>query len=70
MPPTQFKLNTGAEIPAMGFGTWQDEKAQEDAVVEAIKAGYRHIDTAVMLVLGFLFFRPANAQTDTGQKNM
>lgn len=32
----------------MGFGTWQDEKAQEDAIVEAIKAGYRHIDTAVM----------------------
>lgn len=50
--PTRFKLNTGAEIPAMGFGTWQDEKAQEDAIVEAIKAGYRHIDTAVMWVLG------------------
>ncbi|RMJ25279.1 aldehyde reductase AKR1 [Aspergillus sp. HF37] len=46
--PTRFKLNTGAEIPAMGFGTWQDEKAQEDAIVEAIKAGYRHIDTAVI----------------------
>lgn len=44
--PTQFKLNTGAEIPAIGFGTWQDEQAQEDAVTEALKAGYRHIDTA------------------------
>lgn len=43
---SKFKLNTGAEIPALGFGTWQDEKEQEDAVVEAIKAGYRHIDTA------------------------
>ncbi|KAJ5086419.1 hypothetical protein NUU61_007726 [Penicillium alfredii] len=43
---TRCKLNTGAEIPAIGFGTWQDESAQEDAVVEAIKAGYRHIDTA------------------------
>jgi len=43
---TKFKLNTGAEIPAIGFGTWQDKDAQEDAVYEAIKAGYRHIDTA------------------------
>ncbi|KAJ5370316.1 oxidoreductase [Penicillium cataractarum] len=44
--PTEFKLNTGAEIPAIGFGTWQDEQAQEDAVTEALKVGYRHIDTA------------------------
>jgi len=43
---TKFKLNTGAEIPAIGFGTWQDKDAQEDAVAEALKAGYRHIDTA------------------------
>ena len=43
---TKFKLNTGAEIPAVGFGTWQDKDAQEDAVYEALKAGYRHIDTA------------------------
>lgn len=45
---THFKLNTGAEIPAIGFGTWQDENAQENAVAEAIRAGYRHIDTAHM----------------------
>jgi len=45
---TRYKLNTGAEIPALGFGTWQDEKAQISAVAEAIKAGYRHIDTATM----------------------
>lgn len=43
---TRFKLNTGAEIPAVGFGTWQDADAQEDAVTEALKAGYKHIDTA------------------------
>lgn len=43
---TNFKLNTGAEIPAIGFGTWQDKEAQEEAVTEALKAGYRHIDTA------------------------
>lgn len=46
MPGTRHKLNTGAEIPALGFGTWQDAEAQVDAVKEAIKAGYRHIDTA------------------------
>jgi len=43
---TRYKLNTGAEIPALGFGTWQDANEQENAVAEAIKAGYRHIDTA------------------------
>ena len=31
---------------AVGFGTWQDAGAQEAAVTEALKAGYRHIDTA------------------------
>ncbi|KAK5090932.1 hypothetical protein LTR05_001110 [Lithohypha guttulata] len=45
-PGTLHKLNTGADIPALGFGTWQDKDAQEDAVNEAVKAGYRHIDTA------------------------
>lgn len=43
---TTFTLNTGAKIPGIGFGTWQDKDAQEDATYEAIKAGYRHIDTA------------------------
>ncbi|KAF2094493.1 hypothetical protein NA57DRAFT_68570 [Rhizodiscina lignyota] len=43
---TQFKLNTGADIPALGFGTWQDKEAQEDAVTIALATGYRHIDTA------------------------
>jgi alcohol dehydrogenase (NADP+) len=41
-----FTLNTGAKIPALGFGTWQDEEAQEHAVLTALKVGYRHIDTA------------------------
>lgn len=43
---TLQKLNTGASIPAIGFGTWQDKEAQEPAVTIALKAGYRHIDTA------------------------
>ena len=41
-----FKLNTGAHIPAIGLGTWQDEDLQEQAVLTALHAGYRHIDTA------------------------
>ena len=43
---TTHKLNTGQSIPAIGFGTWQDKDDQEKAVTEALKAGYRHIDTA------------------------
>ena len=43
---TKFKLNTGAHIPAIGLGTWQDADAQEPAVTIALKSGYRHIDTA------------------------
>lgn len=50
MAGTKSKLNTGAEIPLIGFGTWQDVGSQEDAVKEAIKAGYRHIDTARVYV--------------------
>ena len=33
-------------LAAVGFGTWQDAGAQEEAVLHALKAGYRHIDTA------------------------
>lgn len=43
---TTHTLNTGAKIPAIGFGTWQDKDDQEKAVTEALKAGYLHIDTA------------------------
>ncbi|KAF8928723.1 NADP-dependent oxidoreductase domain-containing protein [Dissophora ornata] len=40
-------LNTGASIPLVGLGTWQGrENAIKDAVKVALKAGYRHIDTA------------------------
>lgn len=46
--PTEFKLNTGAVIPALGLGTWEDADIQEDAVYHALKAGYHHIDTAQM----------------------
>jgi diketogulonate reductase-like aldo/keto reductase len=43
-----IQLNNGANIPAIGFGTWQIEDGEEskNAVLEAVKAGYRLIDTA------------------------
>ncbi len=42
-----FTLNTSAAIPAIGFGTWKIEDHQASEVVaHALKAGYRHIDTA------------------------
>jgi aryl-alcohol dehydrogenase-like predicted oxidoreductase len=40
------RLNTGASMPALGFGTWQDADEQEPAILAALAAGYRHIDTA------------------------
>lgn len=42
-----FVLQNGVRMPLVGFGTWQlsgDECA--NAVAEALRAGYRHIDTA------------------------
>lgn len=40
-------LSNGVKIPQLGLGTWfiDDDKAA-DAVKEAVKLGYRHIDTA------------------------
>ncbi|KAH8712028.1 GCY protein [Phaeosphaeriaceae sp. PMI808] len=47
--PTHFTLNTGAQIPAVGFGTWQAKPGEvEHAVETALKAGYRHIDCAAI----------------------
>lgn len=42
-----FTLNNGVQIPKLALGTWfiYDDKAAE-AVRQAIKIGYRHIDTA------------------------
>ncbi len=43
---TAFTLNTGAKIPALGLGTFQDAEAQEDTVCRALQQGFRLIDTA------------------------
>jgi len=42
------KLNNGIEIPILGFGVFQitDQTECECCVVDAIQAGYNHIDTA------------------------
>lgn len=43
-----FTLANGVEIPVVGFGTWQtpDGDVAYQSVLDALKAGYRHIDTA------------------------
>lgn len=42
-----FKLNTGQEIPAIGFGTWQAAPGEVAAAVTyALKIGYKLIDAA------------------------
>lgn len=44
-----IRLNSGHDIPILGFGTWQltGDRAYT-AVSEALQAGYRHIDTAAI----------------------
>ena len=44
------KLNSGHEMPRLGFGVFQIDNGQacERAVREALDAGYRHIDTAAV----------------------
>ncbi|MDI9521600.1 MAG: aldo/keto reductase [Bacillota bacterium] len=47
-PNDTYTLNNGEQIPVVGFGTWQVKDGEEayQAVLHALKAGYRHIDTA------------------------
>ena len=43
-----YTLYNGIKIPVIGFGTWQIEEGEEayNCCLEALKVGYRHIDTA------------------------
>ncbi|QLE60242.1 oxidoreductase of aldo-keto reductase [Furfurilactobacillus rossiae] len=43
-----YKLSNGIEIPKVGFGTWQIPAGDVayNSVANALKVGYRHIDTA------------------------
>jgi len=46
LAPT-LPLPNGAAIPQIGLGTWPLDDAQaETAVAQALRAGYRHVDTA------------------------
>lgn len=45
----EITLNDGSTIPQLGFGVWQVPADEAEAVVaEALKVGYRHIDTAAV----------------------
>ncbi|WP_029254087.1 aldo/keto reductase [Paraoerskovia marina] len=49
MTVPMITLNNGVQIPQLGFGTYQiPPEDTADAVATALKAGYRHIDTAEM----------------------
>ena len=47
---TRLALNDGHSIPQLGLGVWQTRQGAtcEAAVLAALEAGYRHIDTAAM----------------------
>ncbi|GAA4796006.1 aldo/keto reductase [Corynebacterium canis] len=47
MSTPTLKLNNDVEIPALGFGVFQSAPEETTAAVaEALRVGYRHIDTA------------------------
>lgn len=47
VPQTPFR--DGRSIPQLGYGVWQVEDAvAADVVEQAVRAGYRHIDTAAV----------------------
>jgi diketogulonate reductase-like aldo/keto reductase len=45
---SKFKLNNGVEIPVIGLGVFKNPAGEttRNAISYALKAGYRHIDTA------------------------
>lgn len=44
---TRMPLSNGTSIPCIGFGTWKTPNDEAAAsVAEALRVGYRHIDTA------------------------
>lgn len=47
MTVPNVKLNNGTSIPQLGFGVWQvPDDGAHDAVAEALRVGYRSVDTA------------------------
>jgi diketogulonate reductase-like aldo/keto reductase len=45
-----FTLSNGYDMPGVGFGTWKSKDGEDayNSIIEAFKAGYRHVDTAAM----------------------
>ena len=44
-----YKLQSGYELPKVGFGTWrlsEEDDVAYNSVLHSLKSGYRHIDTA------------------------
>ncbi|MGN0955409.1 aldo/keto reductase [Dialister sp.] len=39
-------LSNGVQIPSIGFGTYKAAESGYEVIAEAIRAGYRHLDTA------------------------
>lgn len=50
------KLNTGAKIPAIGLGTWQDNENQEDAVLASLG-----LDIAISTLRDALLYSPCSS---------
>jgi 2,5-diketo-D-gluconate reductase A len=49
LPDDVVTLGSGAQMPLLGFGTWQIKgQAAVTATAAALEAGYRHIDTATV----------------------
>lgn len=66
IPETSFKLNNSGSIPALGYGTHlvhprnYPESCLRDCLQAAIRAGCRHIDTA-------LRYDDGKAERDVGE---
>ena len=43
-----FVLSNGVQVPCVGYGTYltPDGDVAKNSVIEALKVGYRHVDTA------------------------
>jgi 2,5-diketo-D-gluconate reductase B len=50
IPPAKQPARPGGQrVPSIGFGTWRlSGRDCEEAVADALAAGYRHLDTASM----------------------
>ena len=49
VPTTAAALPSGAQMPLLGFGTWQiTGRTAQEATESALAAGYRHLDTATI----------------------